>query len=29
MKEGKIFVDRRPGHRKLVIHDEAWGWKRL
>ena len=24
MKEGKIFVDRRPGHRKLVIHDEAW-----
>jgi imidazolonepropionase-like amidohydrolase len=29
MKEGTIFVDRRPGHRKLVIHDEAWGWKRL
>jgi hypothetical protein len=29
MKEGKIFVDRRPGHKKLVIHDEAWGWKRL
>ncbi|MBE0555883.1 MAG: amidohydrolase family protein [Proteobacteria bacterium] len=29
MKEGKIFVDRRPGHKKLVIHDEAWNWKRI
>ena len=29
MKEGKVFVDRRPGHKKLVIHDEAWGWKRM
>jgi imidazolonepropionase-like amidohydrolase len=29
MKEGKVFVDRRPGHKKLVIHDEAWGWKRI
>jgi imidazolonepropionase-like amidohydrolase len=29
MKEGKVFVDRRPGHKKLVIHDEAWGWKRV
>jgi imidazolonepropionase-like amidohydrolase len=29
MKEGKVFVDRRPGHRKVVIHDEDWGWKRV
>jgi imidazolonepropionase-like amidohydrolase len=29
MKEGKVFVDRRPGHKKLVIHDEGWGWKRI
>jgi imidazolonepropionase-like amidohydrolase len=29
MKEGKVFVDRRPGHKKLVIHDEGWGWKRM
>jgi imidazolonepropionase-like amidohydrolase len=29
MKEGKVFVDRRPGHRKVVIHDEGWGWKRI
>jgi len=29
VKEGKVFVDRRPGHKKLVIHDEAWGWKRI
>ncbi|MEW6335193.1 MAG: amidohydrolase family protein [Thermodesulfobacteriota bacterium] len=29
MKEGKVLVDRREGHRKMVIHDEAWGWKRV
>ncbi len=29
MKEGKVFVDRRPGHRKVVIHDEDWGGKRI
>jgi len=29
MKEGKIFVDRRPGHEKHVIHDQEWGWKRI
>lgn len=29
MKEGKIFVDRRPGHDKYVIHDQEWGWKRI
>ena len=29
MKEGKIYVDRRPGHEKYVIHDEDWGWKRI
>ncbi len=27
MKEGRIYVDRRPGHEKTVIHDPAWGWK--
>lgn len=28
MKEGVVHVDRRPGHpRKLLIHDESWGWK--
>lgn len=27
MKEGKIGVDRRPGHEKSVIHDEKWSWK--
>jgi imidazolonepropionase-like amidohydrolase len=25
MKEGTIFVDRRPGHERHVIPDEAWG----
>lgn len=29
MKEGKVLVDRRPGSRKLVIHDEDWAWKRV
>lgn len=29
MKEGRIFVDKRPGHEKYVIHDQTWGWKRL
>jgi len=29
VKEGRVFVDRRPGYKKLVIHDEAWGWKRI
>jgi imidazolonepropionase-like amidohydrolase len=25
MKEGTVFVDRRPGHERHVISDEAWG----
>jgi len=29
MKEGKIFVDRRPGHQKYVIHDQQGGWQRI
>ena len=29
MKEGRVYVDRRPGHEKYVIHDQSWGWKRL
>ncbi len=27
MKEGRIFVDKRPGHEKYVIHDQSYGWK--
>jgi len=27
MKEGRIHVDRRPGHEKSVIADPEWGWK--
>jgi imidazolonepropionase-like amidohydrolase len=29
MKEGKIFVFRKPGREKFVIHDREWGWKRI
>lgn len=29
MKEGKVYVDKRPGHEKHVIHDQSYGWKRL
>jgi imidazolonepropionase-like amidohydrolase len=29
MKEGKIFVFRKPGQEKYVIHDPDWGWKRI
>jgi imidazolonepropionase-like amidohydrolase len=29
MKEGKIFVLRKPGQEKYVIHDQDWSWKRL
>lgn len=29
MKEGKIFVDRRPGKDKYVVHDQDWSWKRI
>ncbi len=29
MKEGRVYVDRRPGHEKSVIHDQSYGWKRL
>lgn len=29
MKDGKIFVDRRSGKRKAIIHDEAHQWKRI
>ncbi|HVA37118.1 MAG TPA: amidohydrolase family protein [Candidatus Dormibacteraeota bacterium] len=27
MRDGRIFVDRRPGQRERLIHDESWGWK--
>ncbi len=27
MKEGRIHVDRRPGHEKSAIADPEWGWK--
>ncbi len=27
MKEGRVFVDRRAGQEKYVIHDQSWGWK--
>jgi hypothetical protein len=29
MKEGKIFVSRRPGQVKYVIPDPGWNWKRI
>jgi imidazolonepropionase-like amidohydrolase len=29
MKEGKIFVFRKPGQEKYVIHDQDRGWKRI
>lgn len=29
MKEGRIYVDKRLGHEKYVIHDQDYGWKRL
>ena len=29
MKEGKLYVDKRPGHEKYVIHDQSYSWKRL
>jgi imidazolonepropionase-like amidohydrolase len=29
MKEGKIFVDRREGRRKEVIHDESRNWSQI
>lgn len=29
MKEGKIYVFRKPGREKYVIHDQDWGWKRI
>ena len=29
MKEGKLFVDRRPDKEKYVVDDEDWGWKRI
>jgi len=29
MKEGKIFVSRKPGQEKYVIHDQDWAWKRI
>jgi len=29
MKEGKVFVFRKPGQEKYVIHDQEWGWKRI
>jgi len=29
MKEGKVYVFRKPGQEKYVIHDPNWGWKRI
>ncbi len=29
MKEGRVYVDKRPGHEKHVIHDQSYGWKKL
>jgi imidazolonepropionase-like amidohydrolase len=29
MKEGKIYVDRRPGNEKHVIHDQDYAWTRI
>ena len=29
MKEGKVYVFRKPGQEKYVIHDQSWGWKRI
>ncbi len=29
MKEGKIFVFRKPGQAKYIIHDPSWSWKRI
>jgi imidazolonepropionase-like amidohydrolase len=29
MKEGKVYVFRKPGREKYVIHDQSWGWKRI
>jgi imidazolonepropionase-like amidohydrolase len=29
MKEGIVFVDKRPGREKYVIHDQEWGWDRI
>ncbi len=29
MKEGKIFVDRRPGREKYVVHDQEGSWQRI
>lgn len=28
MKEGKIYIDRRPGKNKFVIHNDIWDWER-
>ena len=27
MKEGRVYVDRRPGKTERLIHDASWGWK--
>jgi imidazolonepropionase-like amidohydrolase len=27
MKEGRVYVDRRPGQTERLIHDASWGWK--
>jgi imidazolonepropionase-like amidohydrolase len=27
VKEGRVYVDRRPGKTERLIHDAAWGWK--
>jgi imidazolonepropionase-like amidohydrolase len=27
LKDGKVYVDRRPGRNERLIHDASWGWK--
>ncbi len=29
MKEGKVFVSRKAGQEKFVIHDQDWAWLRI
>jgi len=29
MKEGNIFVDKRPGHNKYVVQNQEWNWDRI
>ena len=27
MRDGEVYVDRRPGHRKEILHSEPDAWK--